>query len=190
MSLGDILEAEIQGEIARIKSDAQAQAEQIVAQAQERAQGMIESRTRALATDYAAGLTRAKSAANLDANAQRLSAGDTLQVQAFQSAEQHLQGMISAPEYPQVLVKLIEEGLAALPNAEAVETSADEQDAVRSALGQLGRHMDVRVNDSVRTGVRLVAGGGKTSVQNTLLGRLNAGRSELSAQVSRLLAEA
>lgn len=190
MSLGDILEAEIQGEITRIRQEAQARAEAIVAQAQERAQNMIESRQRALSTDLAAGLTRARSAADLDANAQRLAAGDTLQVQAFQTAEQYLQDVTHAPEYPQVLVKLIQESLEALPSAEVIESAPAEHDAVRQALGMLGRHMELRANESVRTGVRLVGPGGRTSVQNTLLGRVNSGRAELSAQVSRLLTQA
>lgn len=189
MSLGDILEKEIQGEIARIQQEAQDQAARIVADAQEKAQNMIDSRQRALATDYAAGLTRARSAADLDANAQKLAASDTLQVQAFQTAEQQLRQATSAPQYSQIVTKLIQEGLQALPNAEVIETSAAEQDAVRQALQSLGRSMEVRVNDSVQTGVRLLASGGKTSVQNTLLGRLQTGRGELSAQVSRLLAE-
>ncbi len=189
MSLGDILETEIQGEIARIRQDAQDRAAAIVAAAQERAQTLVDSRTRALEADYAAGLTRARSAADLDSNAQRLAAFDSLQVKAFQTAEQFIRSMTGAPEYPQVLVKLIDEGLQALPNAEAVETASAEQDAVRQALSQLGRSLDVRVNDSVQTGVRLVGPGGKTSVQNTLLGRLEAARPALSADVSRMLAE-
>ncbi|THF86581.1 V-type ATP synthase subunit E [Deinococcus sp. KSM4-11] len=189
MSLGDILETEIQGEITRIREDAQAKAAQIVAQAQERARSMVESRTRALATDYAAGLTRARSAADLDANAQRLSASDSLQVQAFKAAEDYLHSATTAPEYPQVLAKLISEGLAALPSAEVIEAASAEHDAVRAALSQLGKTLELRANESVKTGVRLVGPGGKSSVQNTLLGRLNASRAELSAQVSRMLAE-
>ena len=189
MSLGDILEQEIQGEITQIRSGAQERAAQIVAMAQERAQSMIEGRRRALESEYAAGLTRARSAADLDSNAQRLAASDTLQVKAFQTAEQFITSMTGAPEYPQVLTKLIEEGLHALPTAEVIETSAAEQDAVRQALSALGRPLDVRVNNSVKTGVRLLGPGGKTSVQNTLLGRLEAARPTLSAEVSRMLAE-
>ncbi len=190
MSLGDILETEIQGEIARIREQAQTNADQIIAQAQERARTMLESRQRALHTDYAAGLTRARSAADLDANAQRLAAGDTLQVQAFQTAQAHLSQIPSLPEYPQVLAKLIQEALTALPNAQVIEAASSEHDAVRASLAQLGRHLDLRANESVKTGVRLVGENGKTSVQNTLLGRLSAAQGELSAQVSRLLAEA
>lgn len=189
MSLGDILEQEIQGEITQIRAGAQEKAAQIVSEAQERAQNLVDSRKRALETDYAAGLTRARSAADLDSNAQRLAASDTLQVKAFQTAQQFISSMVSAPEYPQVLTKLISEGLDALPTAEVIETSAAEQDAVRQALAGLGRDMDVRVNDTVKTGVRLLGSGGKTSVQNTLLGRLEAARPTLSAEVSRMLAE-
>ena len=189
MSLGDILETEIQGEITRIREDAQAKAASIVSQAQERAQTMTESRGRALSSEHTAGLTRARSAANLDSNAQQLSASDTLQVQAFQAAEQQLRQAVHAPEYPQVLARLIQEGLSALPTAEIIESASSEHDSIRAALSQLGRHMELRANESVKTGVRLLGPGGKTSVQNTLLGRLNSGRAELSAQVSRLLAQ-
>ena len=39
------------------------------------------------------------------------------------------------------------------------------------------------------TGVRLVGKGGKASIQNTLVGRLNRVRGDLAPQISRLLAE-
>ena len=68
-----------------------------------------------------------------------------------------------------------------------IEANPAELDAVRQAAQNLGLHLDVRPNDSVSTGVRLVGAGGKTSLQNTLLGRLQAGRETLSGQVSRLL---
>ncbi len=189
MSLGDILESEIRSEIARIGADATAQAAAIVSEAKEKASNMLDSRSRALDADYNAGLTRTRSAADLESNAQRLNASDTLQVKAFQEAEQKLKDLTTSSDYPQVVSKLIAEGLQALPTADVIETSSAEQHAVNEALAQLGRQMDVKVNEQVKTGVRLVGPGGKTSVQNTLLGRLNSGRAELSAQVSRLIAE-
>jgi len=67
MSLAEILEQEVQGEITAIQQQAAQKAAEIVAQAQERAQSMIESRTRLLASEKAAALTRARSAADLDA---------------------------------------------------------------------------------------------------------------------------
>ena len=189
MSLADILESEIQGEISSIAQQANTRAAEIVARAQEQAQTLIDSRTRLLANEKAAGLTRAKSAADLDSNAQRLSASDSLQTRAFQEAESQLRVIPQHPEYPQIVVRLLQEAHTALPTAEAIETSSSELEAVRQAAQQLGIHTEVRANDSVVTGVRLVGAGGKTSIQNTLLGRLQAGRETLSAQVSRLLQE-
>ncbi|MFC4455505.1 V-type ATP synthase subunit E [Deinococcus sonorensis] len=189
MSLADILESEIQGEIARIQGEARERAEAIRAQARERAEALVESRQRALEMERVSGLTRARSAADLDSNAQRLSAADTLQSRAFQEAEAQLRSIPQHPEYAQILARLIQEAHAALPTAEAIETTPAEMGAVQQALGQLGLPLQVRENPAVVTGVRLVGAGGKTSVQNTLLGRLQAGQGTLSAQVSRLLNE-
>lgn len=189
MALDKLLENEAHAEIGRIQAEAQAQAEQIVAQARERAQAMLDSRSRALQSEYAAGLTRARSAADLDANAQRLEATNTLQLQAFQTAEGYLHSATTAADYPQTLAKLIGQGLEVLPTATVVEAAVAEHDAIRTALGQLGRHLDVRVNEQVKTGVRLVGPDGKTSIQNTLVGRLERVRGELAPQISQLIAE-
>ena len=189
MALDKLLENEAQAEIERLRADAQARAEQIVADARERAQALLDSRTRQLETARQAGLVRARSAADLEGNAQRLSASDSLQVQAFKVSEQYLHSSVTSPEYPQILAKLIAEGLQVLPNAEAVESALSEHDAVRQALAQLGRTLDLRVNEQVKTGVRLVGPSGKSSIQNTLTGRLERVRGELAPQISRLLAE-
>jgi len=104
-------------------------------------------------------------------------------------AEGQLKAIPQHPEYPQILARLIQEAHAALPSADAIEANPAEVDAVRQATQTLGLPLEVRPNSSVATGVRLVGAGGKTSVQNTLIGRLQAGRETLSAQVSRLLNE-
>lgn len=187
MSLADILESEIQGEIGRIQAEARARADAVRQAAQEQAQALVQSRQRSLENDYAAGLTRARSAADLDSNAQRLSAADTLQVQAFQEAERQLRALPQSPEYVGVLEALIREAHGALPQAEAIEAHSREVGQVQQAAQQAGLHLEVRPNDSVSTGVRLIANGGKASVQNTLLGRLQMGRDALGAQVARLM---
>ncbi|GGL96913.1 V-type ATP synthase subunit E [Deinococcus aerophilus] len=189
MALDKLLENEAHAEIERINAEARERAEHVVAQAREQAQSMIDSHERSLKAAYQAGLVRARSAADLDSNAQRLQATDSLQVQAFQTAEQYIRSSVTAPEYPQIIVKLIAEGLQVLPDAAVVETSAQEQGAVHQALEQLGQSLEVRVNDSVQTGVRLVGPNGKTSIQNTLVGRLDRVREELAPQITRLLAE-
>ncbi|MDV6374371.1 V-type ATP synthase subunit E [Deinococcus arenicola] len=192
MALDKLLENEAQTEIERIRAGARGQADAIVAASRERAEALVSGRTRALENARQAGLVRARSAADLDSNAQRLAATDTLQTQAFQTAEQYIRSSVSAPEYPQIMIKLISEGLQALPGATIVETQTSEQDAVRRALDFLGGEastLEMRVNDSVQTGVRLLGPDGKTSIQNTLVGRLQRVREELAPQITRLLAE-
>lgn len=192
MALDKLLQNEAQTEIERIRAEARERADAIVAAANERAEALISGRTRALDTARQAGLVRARSAADLDSNAQRLAATDSLQTQAFQTAEQYIRSSVSAPEYPQIMVKLISEGLLALPGAVAVETQSSEQDAARRALDFLGGEaagLEVRVNDSVQTGVRVIGPDGRTSIQNTLVGRLERVREELAPQITRLLAE-
>ena len=189
MSLAEILETEIQGEIEQIRRTAAERSEQILAEARERAATLVQSRQRALEQEKVAALTRARSAADLDSNAQRLSAADTLQSRAFVEAEAQLRAIPQHPEYRQILLRLLQEAHAALPTAEAVEANPAELDAVRGAVGELGLNLEVRPSGSVVTGVRLVGLGGKTSIQNTLLGRLQSGREGLSAQVSRLLTD-
>lgn len=192
MALDKLLENEAQTEIERIRAEAGERAGVIVAGANERAESLISGRTRSLESAHQAGLVRARSAADLDSNAQRLSATDTLQTQAFQTAEQYIRSSVSAPEYPQIIIKLISEALQALPGATVVETQASEQDAARRALDFLGGEaagLEVRVNNTVQTGVRLLGPDGKTSIQNTLVGRLERVREELAPQITRLLAE-
>ncbi|WP_424951163.1 V-type ATP synthase subunit E [Deinococcus sp.] len=189
MSLAEILEQEVAGEIAAIEAQASEKAAATLAQAQERAAALTESRQRLLAGEKAAALTRARSAADLDGNAQQLNAANTLQSRAFVEAETQLRAIPQHPEYRGILSKLLQEAHAALPSAEVIEANPSELEAVRMAAQTLGLTVPVRGNDSVVTGVRLVGAGGKTSIQNTLIGRLQAGRETLSAQVSRLLGD-
>ncbi|WP_019585474.1 V-type ATP synthase subunit E [Deinococcus apachensis] len=187
MSLGDILENETRDEIARIRAQAQERSAAILAAARERATALLDSQKRSLDAELQAGLTRARSAADLEANAQRLGAADQVQARAFQQAEAELRGAPASPQYPQILARLIQEASAALPNAEVVEVHPNEVTAAQMALAQLGVQAQVRPNPAIETGVRLVGRGGKTSVQNTLLGRLQSGRDSLTAEVARLL---
>ena len=189
MALDKLLENEAQQDIERIRAEAQGRAEQIVAQAHEQAQALIDSRTRQLAGARQAELVRARSAADLDSSAQRLAAADSLQAQAFTVSEQYLHSVTTSAEYPMIVSKLLQEALQVLPDAEVVEAALAEHDAVRQALAQLGRQLDVRPNEQVKTGVRLVGKGGKASIQHTLVGRLNRVRGDLAPQISRLLAE-
>ncbi len=185
MALDKLLENEAQSEIERIRAEARDRAGAIVRAAQEQAQTLIDSRTRALETQMQAALTRARSGAELERSASRLNAGESGMSRAFQTAQHELLAVTRAPEYKEILGRLIEEARAVVPNADAVEVHPNEAHVARELVTDL----EVRESYAVQGGVRVIANGGKSGVTNTLQGRLERLRDSLAPQVSRILSE-
>ncbi|WP_027459962.1 V-type ATP synthase subunit E [Deinococcus murrayi] len=182
--LDKLLEQEAQGEIERIRAEARDRAGQILAQAQERAQALLESRTRQLETRRQAELVRARSAAELELNAARLTASEQGLAQVYALVEGHLRDITRLPEYREILSRLLAQARDAIPDAEVVEVNPEDLELAQSLVSDLA----VRANPAVVGGVRVVARGGKSGITNTLPGRLERVRAELAPQVSRLLA--
>ncbi|WP_027482032.1 V-type ATP synthase subunit E [Deinococcus pimensis] len=185
MALDALLENEARAEIERIRAEGSERAQAIVRAAQERAQALIESRTRALEAQTQAGLVRARSAAELEVSAARLSASDSSLKRAFELAEQQLNGVTRAPEYREILARLINEARAALGDIEAIEVNPAEASVAR----EVAPGLEVRENPAIVGGVRAVGKGGKSGITNTLLGRLQRVQGSLAPQVARMLAE-
>lgn len=184
MALDKLLEHEAQSEIERIRAEARDRAALIVQGAQERAVALIESRTRALETQRQAGLVRARSAADLELSAARLNAGEQGLTQVYTLVEESLEGVTRAPEYRDILGRLIAEARQAIPNAEAVEVNPADVALARDLVSDV----PVRENPGIVGGVRVVTGGGKSGITNTLQGRLDRVRGDLAPQITRLLA--
>ena len=185
MALDKLLENEAHSEIERIRAEARGRAEKIVADARERAQSLLDSRQRALDTQRQAGLVRARSAADLELNASRLAASEAGVNQVYQMVDEYLAGITSAPEYGNILTRLIQEGLQAVPDAEAIELNPAEAPIAR----HLVTGVEVRENPAIKGGVRVVARGGKSGINNTLSGRLERVKADLAPQINRLLTE-
>ena len=185
MALDKLLENEAHAEIERIRAEARGRAEQIVADARERAESLLHSRQRQLDTQRQAGLVRARSAADLELNASRLTASESGVTQVYQMVEDYLSSVTQAPEYSSILARLIQQGLEAVPDAEAIEVNPAEMDIARPLVGGV----ELRENRNIRGGVRVVARGGKSGVTNTLAGRLERVKAEMAPQISRMLAE-
>ncbi|MFC6591797.1 V-type ATP synthase subunit E [Deinococcus lacus] len=183
MALDKLLENEARSEIDGIRAEAQERARAIISQAQEDAQSLMNSNQQQLEKQYQAGLTRARSAAELELNAARLSASDEGISQVFTLVEEQLNGVTQVPQYREILGRLIAQAREAVPVAEAIEVHPDELEVARSLVTDL----PVRPNPSLRGGVRVVGQGGKSGLTNTLSGRLERLRGELTPQVGRLL---
>lgn len=184
MALDKLLEHEAQGEIERIRAEARDRAQQILASARERAEALLESRRRLLETQRQAELVRARSAAELELNAARLTASEQGMAEVYRLVEGHLRDITRLPEYREILARLIAEARQAIPEAEAVEVNPADVALARELVPDL----PVRENPAIQGGVRVVARGGKSGITNTLAGRLDRLRGELAPQVSRLLA--
>ncbi len=185
MALDRLLENEAQSEIERIRAEAKGRADKIVQDARERAEALLESRTRALESQRQAGIVRARSAADLEMNASRLSANESGVSQVYGMVNEYLGSVSTAPEYRDILSRLISQAREAVPNAEAVEVNPAD-----IGLGRiLVQDIPVRENPAIVGGVRVVAQGGKSGITNTLPGRLERVKAELAPQISRILAE-
>ncbi len=185
MALDKLLENEAQSEIERIRAEARDRAALIVRQAEEQAQDLLESRQRALETQAQAAVVRARSAADLQLNAARLNAGETGIQRAFDLAHNELLAVTRVPEYHDIMARLIAEARTVVPNAAVVEVNPAEALVARTIVSG----MEVRENGELQGGVRLISADGKSSVTNTLMGRLNRLRETLAPQISRLLSE-
>lgn len=185
MALDKLLANEAQLEIDRIRAEAQGRADQIIAEATEKANAMIESRTRALENQRQAGLVRARSAADLEANAARLSANEAGVSQVYGLVGDYLNNISGMSEYRDILGRLIQEARQMVPDAEAVEVAPGDVGVARIVV----QDIPVRENASIQGGARVVARGGKSGVTNTLPGRLERVKAELAPQVNRILAE-
>ncbi|AFZ67833.1 V-type ATP synthase subunit E [Deinococcus peraridilitoris] len=185
MRLDTILENEARAEIEQIRAEGRARAQEIIRAAQERAQAQVESQKRTLDGQLQAGLVRARSGANLEVSAARLSASDTGLQRAFDLAAEQLRGVTSAPEYREILSRLISEVRSTLGTVEAIEVNPREAAIAREVAPDL----EVRENPAIEGGVRGITRGGKSGVTNTLLGRLARVRESIAPQVARMLAE-
>lgn len=184
MALDKLLENEAQAEIAAIQADARQTAATLIAQANEKAAAMIESRTRLLESQHQAGLVRAQSSADLEANAARLNASEAGVKQVYDLVSQYLGSVVAAPEYRDILIRLFQEAKAVVPDIEAVEVSPTDVTMLQAAI-----QLPVHANPNIQGGVRVIARGGKSGITNTLAGRFERIKAEMAPQIHRILAE-
>ncbi len=181
-NLAALLEKEASAEIEAILADAKHRAAEIATQAEEEASSMIAQRASSLEAQYVAGLVRAKSSAELEASSLKLWAQNRSVEAVFKQVEAELRSVIEDPQrYREVLKALLDEALDATGGAERVIVNP--ADAGLVAL----QGVEVDTDPGIFGGVRVVSKAGSVVVENTLFGRLDALRGELSSEISRIL---
>jgi V/A-type H+/Na+-transporting ATPase subunit E len=185
--LASLLESEASAEIEAILGEARQRADGIVKAAEEQAKSVLEGRKRALENALQATITRAKSSAELESAALKLSANHGASEQAFSSAQAELKAFTKSAEYEKTLQKLITEVKNAVGNVTKLEVNPADVDVAKRAAIAAGVTAQVHANPDIETGVRGFAEGGSSSVTNTLLGRLSRARDGLLSDVAKVL---
>ena len=179
--LEDILQNEITTEIAAIQGAGEAKAKSIIDAAMEKAEALKASKARLLEAENAAALRRAESAAELMVNQARIAARGKAVDQVKAGVQQALSGKLTA----EVLTKLANEALKGLDKAETVVVNPAQASMLEAWAKTNG--LKLETNPAVKEGVRLVAEGGKSFVQNALGERLERSWDSLSAKAAKAI---
>jgi V/A-type H+-transporting ATPase subunit E len=188
--LAALLDKEAGAEITAILSEARERASEIVAAARTEAETLLAGRERTATLQYEAALVRARSAAQLESSAALLRAQHDAIKAVFDAVETELQTRTASSDYAADLGKLLEEALEAggpgAPVRRILVNPAD-LDIARAVATKLGVDAPVEADPAVSGGVHVEIGEGGLAIENTLGGRLDAVREELSAEVAKAL---
>lgn len=187
--LSTLLEKEASAEIEAILSEARARASEILAGARSEADTLVSARERAAKAQREATLVRARSAAQLEASSLRLRAQHDGVQSVFEAARGKIEALLSdEAAYAPVFAKLLAQALDGLggQQVDAVLVAAADRGMAEKAAKDAGLSAPVEVADDVRGGVRIRTRG-RSIIENTLFGRLEALKGELASEVSQTL---
>jgi vacuolar-type H+-ATPase subunit E/Vma4 len=188
--LKQLLEQEARVEQDQAIHEAQAKAEEIIAQATREAAEIEAASRQRVETEQAQARARASSTASLRAAALVLAAKDQAIRQVFEQAEAQLRQAAGTPQRrAAVLRSLLREAAQAVQGGGrvVVETARADVAAVREACRELGLDADVREAAGVTDGVRVASADGRVVVENTLGSRLARAKREMVSRVAETL---
>lgn len=183
--LEDILQKEVAAEIGAITAEAEARARAIVEAAMANAEAIRANKQRLLEAERAAALRRAESAAELLLSQARITARGQVMDRVKSEARQALQQITSQPEFGAILQKLADEALQSIGKAESVLVNLAHASLLSTWAQSKG--LQLKTDETICDGVRLVAQGGRAFVQNTLTERLERSWDALSLKAARAI---
>jgi len=180
-----ILSQEVEAEIQALLAEARGRAEALRREAEAKASALLEGRRRALEAAFQAALRRAESAGELLLATLRAEARGEMLGEVKARVQAALRELPSRPEWPEVVRKLAEEALSALPEPEALASHPENLPHFEALARQ--RNLELRADPALRLGVRAIGKGGRTQVENALEGRLERAWDALSSRVAQVL---
>lgn len=183
--LEDILQNEVSAEISAIAAEAEAKAKALIEAAQAKAEALKAAKQRQLEAEHTAALRRAESAVELLLSQARITARGQVVERVRAEVIQSLQKLASQPEFAAILLKLADEALQNIGEAEAVLVNPAHASMLSGWAQNKG--LQLKTDETICDGVRLVAKGGRAFVQNALTERLERAWDALSAKAAKAI---
>ena len=191
-NLSTLLEKEASAEIEAILSEARERASEIVAQAKEDAEATTAQQKRTAETQYDAALVRARSSAQLEASSLKLRAQHQAVEEVFEDAHDSLESLVKdkGERYTDILEGLLAEaveGIGGAENVGAVLVNPEDKEVAEKVAAKHDLKGKLETDEEIVGGVRVRGAGGHMRLENTLYGRLESAREELTSEVSKVL---
>lgn len=180
-----ILSREVESEIQALLEEARAKAEALRQEAETKAESLVSGKQRVLEAQVQAALRRAESAGELLLSTSRAEAKGQVLSRVKARVWEALEALPSRAEWPEVVRKLAEEALMALPEPVALASHADNLPHLEPLARERG--LELRPDPALRLGIRAIGRGGKTQVENALESRLERAWDALSSRVAQVL---
>ncbi len=184
--LEEIIREEAAAEIKEILAEADSRAEKIIQEAEGRVAARLAAHQKRIAADERAASQQAQSAAELGVATARMQARGEMMELVRQKALSALEQTASSPSYSETLQALAEEAMKVVEGAEAVVVSPEDREKLSDWASQ--RKLKLQMDPGLRLGVRIVDRSGRI-VENTLPERLHRAWDTLTADITKLLWE-
>jgi len=186
--LNDILQEEVLSEVHQILAQADSRAEKLIAEARSRASERVEAYRKKAEAELRAATGRAKSTGELSISIARIRTRDQEIALVRDKVMTALEEIRTKQNYGEILEALAEEAFKAAGAAEAAVVHPDDLDKLSAWAKQKG--LELKTDPGLHLGVRIMAPGGRYTVENSLPERLERGwETLLSGVVQRLWGE-
>ncbi len=182
-NLRQILEQEALAEVNDILSAADSKADLLIREAKTKASERVEAYQKKTEAEFHAATQRAKSVNDLTVSIARIQARDEAIALLKKKVLAAFEEKATQPAFRDTLEALAEEAIKAVEGAEVVIVHPDDRDRMGDWAKQKG--LGLRTDPGVRLGIRIVAGGGRRSVENSLPERLQRGWEALVSGVAK-----
>ena len=190
MALEDIfraLDEQADKECEDILSTARAQAEAIVADAEEQAAGVCQACVDHTATAMERKSTKQINAARLEGKKKVASVKEAAVSEAFDKAADSLSSARSQASYPAVFKVLVQEAIAGVTGDMVLLVDPADEALGRQVLDELGVDAAVKADLSASGGVAVLTGNGRIMRRNTFEDRLDKVRHSIQSEVAEIL---